>query len=352
MVGNGPGFDTCGAPPLATMSAWLSSPYRTVGIYVGGINRACPDGNLSAGWVSSVEGQGWQLIPTYVGHQAPCVNQSGLTAIDPAMAAVQGLADADDAAARASSFGLGQNTPIYFDMEAYGNDASCTRTVLQFLTAWTVELHRKGYISGVYGSSASMIADETRIINDCSYAPVDAIWFANWNGNATVFGDRFFSDAAWSNHRRIHQYLGGQSQTYGPGAGIALNVDSDFVDGPVAASGPDAVKLVSGIVGTPALVAATSGPFAGAFSAYARGADGALYTTWQVQAGSCWHVWQPIGGAAPGGGIQGSPVVVSAPVGPYSGTLSATPRASMAGCTRRGRDRSGVPGFRGSASEG
>src|SRR5438128_1984281 len=33
------------------MSAWLASPYRAVGIYLGGSNRACPDGNLSASWI-------------------------------------------------------------------------------------------------------------------------------------------------------------------------------------------------------------------------------------------------------------------------------------------------------------
>src|SRR6516164_124804 len=74
----GLGFDTCAAPSTATMAAWLASPYRSVGIYIGGANRACGDGNLSAGWVGSVEGQGWRLVPEYVGLQAPCAFQGGL----------------------------------------------------------------------------------------------------------------------------------------------------------------------------------------------------------------------------------------------------------------------------------
>src|SRR5581483_373627 len=48
----GLGFDTCTAPSLSALGAWLASPYRAVGIYVGGVNRACGDGNLSASWVT------------------------------------------------------------------------------------------------------------------------------------------------------------------------------------------------------------------------------------------------------------------------------------------------------------
>ncbi|MBC7558093.1 MAG: hypothetical protein H7270_01800 [Dermatophilaceae bacterium] len=38
----GGGFDACSAPAQDVMTAWLaSSPYRAVGIYVGGNNRYC-----------------------------------------------------------------------------------------------------------------------------------------------------------------------------------------------------------------------------------------------------------------------------------------------------------------------
>ena len=69
----GGGFDTCAAPSVSQMSAWLGSPYRSIGIYVGGVNRACATGNLSASWVSTVKAMGWNLVPLYVGFQAPCV---------------------------------------------------------------------------------------------------------------------------------------------------------------------------------------------------------------------------------------------------------------------------------------
>ena len=77
----GYGFEACTAPSLAALKAWNASPYRAVGIYLGGANRACADGNLSASWVSSTLSLGWSLLPLYVGLQAPCVGQSGLKKI-------------------------------------------------------------------------------------------------------------------------------------------------------------------------------------------------------------------------------------------------------------------------------
>jgi len=77
----GYGFDACGAPSLEAMEAWLASPYRAIGIYLGGSNRACPDGNLTPAWVNSVRAGGWNLLPLWVGPQAPCVAQPRLQLI-------------------------------------------------------------------------------------------------------------------------------------------------------------------------------------------------------------------------------------------------------------------------------
>jgi len=41
-VFTGLGFDACSAPSPQAMSAWQSSPYRAIGIYIGGTNAACP----------------------------------------------------------------------------------------------------------------------------------------------------------------------------------------------------------------------------------------------------------------------------------------------------------------------
>lgn len=140
VIYTGEGFDTCTAPSAPTMSAWLNSPYRSVGVYIGGASRACAQPNLTSSWVSTVIDQGWTLIPTYVGLQAPCTSYSNR--IDAANAAAQGVAAAQDAMGRAAGLGMGGGSPIYFDMEAYDNSqASCVLAVNTFLSAWTGELH-------------------------------------------------------------------------------------------------------------------------------------------------------------------------------------------------------------------
>jgi hypothetical protein len=230
-VYSGLGFDTCGAPSTGAMSAWLNSSYRSIGIYVGGANRGCPDGNLSASWVSTVSHQGWHLAPLYVGLQAPCAWQGGLATINPGATAAQGVAAADDAANRAANFGLGGGTPIYFDMEAYNNaDANCRNAVLSFVNFWVAELHNRGYVAGFYSSSASGIAVEASAVGTGNQVP-DDIWFANWNNRTNIFGDPYFSDALWSNHQRLHQYQGGHYESWG---GVTLNIDSDVNDGQLA----------------------------------------------------------------------------------------------------------------------
>ena len=226
----GYGFDTCGAPSLASMEAWQASPYRAVGIYLGGVNRACPDGNLTPAWVNSVRAGGWNLLPLWVGRQAPCVSQSGLKLITPASAGTQGKAEAGSAAVRAAYFGIGTGYPIYFDMEGYKTNASCTTAVQRFVAAWVNELHAKGYAAGVYGSAASTIRDLVAMLESGSTSVPEDIWIARWNGDKDVFGDPVVSDSYWSEHQRIHQYRGGHKETWG---GVKLNIDSNYVDGAV-----------------------------------------------------------------------------------------------------------------------
>ena len=172
---------------------------------------------------------GWlNLLPLYVGLQAPCVSQSGLAKVstNATSAATQGLAAADDAATQAANLGLSAGNPVWFDMEGYKlNDATCTKAVQTFVSAWDVELHARGYLAGVYGSAASTIRD----IAQAATIP-DLAWIANWNGVQSVFGDPNVSDSLWANHQRIHQYKGGHKETYG---GVTINIDSSVVDSTV-----------------------------------------------------------------------------------------------------------------------
>jgi hypothetical protein len=227
----GYGFDTCGAPSLSTLGAWLASPYRAVGIYIGGVNRACPDGNLSASWVESATSGGWSLFPLYVGLQAPCVGQKNLATIDPASAAAEGTAAASDAASRAAFFGLATGVPIYFDMEGYAtNDSACSHVVDQFVSAWVNQLHALGYVAGIYGSAASTMRDMVSLASSGAPAP-DQIDIGNWNGNASVYGDPYVPDSDWVHHQRIHQYRGGHTETWG---GVKVDIDNDYLEGAVA----------------------------------------------------------------------------------------------------------------------
>ena len=229
----GMAFDACAAPSVATMQSWLASPYRAVGIYIGGSMRACGDGNLSSTWVSQVSSMGWGLMPIYVGPQAPCVDQTGLSTIDPTQAAAQGKAAAADAAGRAAFFGLGAGTPVYYDMEAYDPTVSgCTATVLSFLTAWTQELHARGYTSGAYGSTASLMVDLSTAMGTTGFTAPDNVWFASWNGLQTLSDSTShpeFRDSYWAGGQRLHQYATG-SETWG---GVRIDIDADWVGGRV-----------------------------------------------------------------------------------------------------------------------
>ena len=230
-------FDTCAAPSASTMSTWLASPYRAVGIYIGGSMRACGDGNLSSSWVSQVRSRGWGLLPLYVGLQAPCVNQSGVSTIAPSQASAQGTASAHDAVSRAKFFGLTSGAPVYYDMEQYNSSAAgCSQTVMSFISAWTAELHRLGYKSGAYGSTSSLMLDMSRSVTSPGFVAPDDVWYANWNQLQTTSDSRSypgFPDAYWRSHQRVHQYAGNSTQSWG---GVAVNIDASWVDGAVAGS--------------------------------------------------------------------------------------------------------------------
>lgn len=220
------GFDACATPSQRAMSAWASSPYRSIGVYVGGVNRACSQPNLTTAWVGAQVAAGWQLIPTYVGLQSPTSGCTSCAKLSGGKATAQGEEAAADAVADAQSVGMGGGTPIYFDMEGYARTTSSTRATLAFLEAWTTKLHALGYVSGVYSSSASGIADLAAQIGT-GYPEPDDIWIAEWNGRANTEA-AFLPSYAWAPHRRLHQYRGGHNETYG---GVTINIDNDYVDG-------------------------------------------------------------------------------------------------------------------------
>ena len=208
------------------MAAWAASPYRAVGVYIGGLNRACSQPNLTADWVAEQVTAGWHLIPTYVGLQAPTSSCTSCAKLSTSAAAFQGSSAAADAAADAAAIGMGPGSPIYFDMESYTQTSSATNATLSFLEAWTKELHALGYQSGVYSSSASGIEDLVSRLNTL-YTHPDHIWIANWNGSQST-DDPFVPASAWSLQQRIHQYRGGHDERWG---GVTINIDNNYLDG-------------------------------------------------------------------------------------------------------------------------
>ncbi len=227
----GRGFDACSTPSENTMSAWGSSPYRALGIYIGGANSACAQPNLNTSWVDTEWAAGWHMIPIYVGLQAPS-NSCGCAAITPSQATSQGSAAAQDAVAQAQAVGIGAGNPIYNDMEGYSHTQANTTAVMNFLAAWTNQLHAEGYASGVYSSGSSGIADLVSRYGT-TYPEPDNIWVADWNGSAST-SDPYLSVADWPSHQRVHQYRGAHNESYG---GATINIDSDYLDGGTAFGG-------------------------------------------------------------------------------------------------------------------
>ena len=270
----GKGFDACTAPSVATMQTWLrSSPYRAVGIYIGGSDRACAQPNLTASWVSQLQGSGWHFMPIYVGPQASLGELHGVVS--------QAVSAAQDAVAQARLLGFGPGAPLYYDMEAYS--ATLNGRVLRFLTSWTRELHTLGYSSGVYSNSLSGIqALVNNYANPADTMP-DVIYDALWNGAANT-SDPILPGTDWASHQRVHQYEGGQNATYG---GDTINIDKDYLD---VGHGVTAITA-----GSPQASQATA-QSAGDVDAFFRGADGKLWHDW-YSPGSGWHGPVKMGGS-------------------------------------------------------
>ncbi|MGW2378136.1 DUF1906 domain-containing protein [Kitasatospora sp. NPDC001683] len=230
----GYGFDACSAPSSSAMAAWKgNSPYSAVGIYVGGPARACSQPNLTAGWVQQQAGAGWHFMPIWVGPQAPSLSSPSS----------QGTDAANGAVAAAAGLGFGPGSTLYVDMEAYAS--GYRGNVLSYLSAWSAQVHARGYRSGVYSSSDSGISDLAN--NVTSYTMPDVIWIARWNHVADT-NEPLVPSAYWANHQRIHQYWGGDgnNESYG---GYTINVDNDYLDVSSGAGGNAPVMRVDTLKG-------------------------------------------------------------------------------------------------------
>ena len=114
-------------------------------------------------------------------------------------------------------------------MEAYNGAASCTTAVLAFLGAWDKQVAAEGYVTGVYSSQDSGIVDmqSGAVKKVAGFTPPDAVWIALWDNVASLNDGTL----TWPLPDRSKQYSGNVNATVG---GITLNIDRDFVGGPLA----------------------------------------------------------------------------------------------------------------------
>ncbi|MGH3758477.1 DUF1906 domain-containing protein [Actinophytocola sp.] len=227
---NDEAFDTCTAQSQSTMDAWRESPYQAVGIYTSGVNRACGQDLLTPEWVSTQYANGWQFIVIHHGLEAPCnPRYDEVFSTDPATARQQGVDEANAAVAAATALGFGPGSAIYVDIEAYDG---CTEAVMSFVSGWAEGLNAAGWLSGMYSSGASGVADLCSNYNNDQYTMPDHLWFAWWNGQADTDSGQYCSADYFTGGRRLHQYVGDTSETHG---GVTVNIDRDFLDVKAAA---------------------------------------------------------------------------------------------------------------------
>ncbi|MGW5123096.1 glycoside hydrolase domain-containing protein [Streptomyces sp. NPDC004069] len=222
----GRGFDACTAPSQTAMNAWRTgSPYRAVGVYIGGVNRACAQAKLTAEWVQTQYANGWRFFPLYVGPQpasgAGSCQNSCASINDPAP---QGKGAAEDAVAQAAALGFAKGSVLYNDVEQYTPGGTLTTRVLGYLEAWTERLHELGYRSGAYGSVSSLVAD--LVAHAGKVTLPDVIHFAHWNDENTT-AHAVIPAHLWAGHQRIHQYAGNKTETHGS---VTINIDRDQLD--------------------------------------------------------------------------------------------------------------------------
>ena len=236
----GHAFDICNVPSLSQLNTWYEkSPYRAVNLYIGGVSRYCSNTALNASYVKKIAEQGWKLIPTWVGHQAPkpCGNYKNPFPLNVDQAYQYGVDNANQAQAKMKELGLtyadGKGGVIYLDLEHFTYSASCSAAARAYVNGWTTRLAQLGIMSGLYATSSGLNDNQMYTI---SKVPA-VVWIAEWYSapgfrpNQTVWGLRYLSDGLWTSYQRILQYSGGHDETYG---GVKLNIDSNVAEGRVS----------------------------------------------------------------------------------------------------------------------
>ena len=298
-------IDKCDMSSTASLGTWwTSSPYRAVNIYLGGANLAtgCPNKNLTAPNLRTLNLQGWKFIPTWVGPQASCTTIfRSVMSSNTTTALNQGISEAFAAADKALALGIPPGelgSTIYFDLEGYsyrcsgGALTTARNAAKSFISGWTTGLHARGYKSGVYGGSCSSYISDLASI---TYVP-EAVWVAYWHSkpyhydaNASIYSISCLSDSLWNTGNRIHQYAGDHNETWGS---VTLNIDSNVYQNTFISDGD-----TKGPVGTIALANGCPKAFSLWISVNSSASDAASGITsirLRNQGDASWSAWQVI----------------------------------------------------------
>jgi hypothetical protein len=224
------GLDSCSAPTVSQMATlWNGSPYWIWYIYVGGLSRGCQQPNLNSSWVSQVLGQGWGLVPIWVGPQDPCTTYAHKFSLNTTTAYQQGWNEAGYAYTATMALGFSTDFPIVYDLEGYGPNSTCRNAAKAFIQGWVNNLHTGApQVAGVYGSSC-----DSNLNDLASLAPPpDWIWGGDWSGNPSTSTLTCVGSGYWVNQQRHKQYQGPHNYSWN---GVTVNVDSDCANGPIYA---------------------------------------------------------------------------------------------------------------------
>ncbi len=236
-----------------------------VNIYIGGAARGCPNPGLTAPFITAASKDDWTFIPTWVGPQAPCTSFLKRFSADVGQAYLDGINEANLAMEALASLGLTaadkSGSVVYYDLETYANGvnpAACREAVNSFMNGWVTQLHQRGNLAGVYGSTGCKYGLNSFL--QIANVP-DVIWPAIWDHpagvgtydpSATVWNAGCIATTNWASHQRIRQYSGAHNENYG---GVTLNIDNDVIDGVVA--------VPSGTIVTPPSAAFSASPLSG-----------------------------------------------------------------------------------------
>ena len=247
------GFDACSLPTNAQLTDWIaSSPYRVVGIYLGGENlsHCTSSATLNSTYVAAILTQGWQMIPIWVGPQGvgACSGSCASMSSTPATAMTQGATEADSAIAALNAVGIGQGSPIVYDMEAYTRTVTANVAATSaFIEGWNTELHAKGYIAAVYSSHPEFTDWYPTVVTPA----IDTIWFAYFFNSGVACGTECqtvfptqssfdISTSYWLNNHRARQTSSGFNSTYGS---TTINIDEDWVDAAMVTATPNTLTV-------------------------------------------------------------------------------------------------------------